>query len=126
MTSKENELQKEIADLEDLARCKEEAMRRKDTIIERLEQENKELKEKLKVAETFNLDLQNAEAEAVTECAKYKQALEEIRGICKNVAFSNSCDNCDGIGYYEGGLDDDCGNYACFEVLDKINEVLND
>ncbi|MBQ6907786.1 MAG: hypothetical protein IJQ28_05355 [Clostridia bacterium] len=115
------------------------------TDVDRLEQENAELKEKiiklteengnliinrntvenkLRDTESRLISVQKANTHNLVLLQRRNNTLEEIRGICKNVAFSNSCDNCDGIGYYEGCLDDDCGNYACFKILDKINEVL--
>lgn len=58
------------------------------------------------------------------EIKKYKQALEEIRGIAKTVISASNCSNCDGVGYYDGCLDDHCGDYAIRKIADKIDEVL--
>lgn len=91
--------------------------------IAKLEQENAELKYEIDRQKETIIYLNNSDILHKT-LLQYKTALEEIREICKKVAFSNGCDNCDGIGFYDGCLDDDCGNYACFKVLDKINEVL--
>ena len=75
----------------------------------RLEQENKELKEKLDkeeynaCCECTNIQNQNDE---------YRSALEEIREIVNEPCIEDEdCETCDS----------DC---MCKEILDKINEVL--
>lgn len=45
-----------------------------------------------------------------------------MREILEKVAHNNNCQNCDGVGYYEGCMDDTCGTWACYkclEILDK-------
>ena len=81
--------------------------------IERLKQENKELKAEIdRCNDEFGCD----------EMAKYKQALEEIREMfrecCYNANFMNNCsEKCK---FYKS-----C-NGELSAIRDKINEALND
>ena len=83
-------------------------------IIKRLQEENEELKEKIKDLDAmtgiFSVRLAN----------KYKQALEEIREKC--LKMCNICDNIDGETYL-----DDCNSICEYcKIIDLINEVLNE
>ena len=106
--------------------------------INHLEQENARLKEENEALEKFLSDkplalqaLQKAYASYkqssdvfYKDCIKYKQALEEIRGIAEHVINASNCSNCDGCGYYDGCQDDNCGDWAVRKIVDKIDEVL--
>lgn len=93
--------------------------------LKRLEQENKELKEKIKDKPLqcilYN-DKQNKCA-LFTKTVAYHCALKEIRGkieslnkdICNNCGWYNT-DNCQPNGYVRHGL---------IEIKNKINEVLD-
>lgn len=81
--------------------------------LKRLEQENKELKEKyshvLELAKTNADSNEYCLQELEKENEQLRSALEEIREIANENNF--------------------CASYACppmFKILDKINEVLND
>ena len=47
---------------------------------------------------------------------KYKQALEKI-------AYSDQCNRCDGCGYDNGCLDDNCALYIARKVLDDRTRI---
>lgn len=91
--------------------------------LKRLEQENEELKNRLKTLdeEDFVYEVTEIEYNNFKKMNNYKQVLEEIRVICK-CSKESSCDECPICGDCEELCvnDDNLQNI----ILDKINEVL--
>ena len=48
------------------------------------------------------------------------KVINEISQIANKVRYAANCQNCDGVGYNNGGLDDTCGTYACYKIIDLI------
>lgn len=55
-----------------------------------------------------------------------EDVIERIKGKCNYVAYACHCDNCDGVGYYEGCKDTECGTYQALQILEFLNEVENE
>ena len=52
----------------------------------------------------------------VKDCP-FKQIAENLLKVVEDPA----CSRCDGIGYEEGCLDDECGTYAAYKCLDLLD-----
>lgn len=90
-------------------------------IIQRLKQENEELKEKINKFEWDN-PYYILYANVVTQRDKYKQALEEIRDFINPTYFD--CKNCKEL--KKPFTQQNCNGFKYEAILNKINEVLED
>lgn len=48
------------------------------------------------------------------------KVINEISQVANKVRYASNCQNCDGVGYGNGCLDDTCGTYACYKIIDLI------
>ena len=55
------------------------------------------------------------ECKDVTDCI-----LKKIYENLKQVAISGQCDNCDGLGYYNGCGDTECGMYQALKSIELL------
>ena len=56
----------------------------------------------------------------IDKVVKYEELIDKIKDICYPVLTSGICNNCDGVGYFEGCGDTDCGANAIFRIIELI------
>ena len=96
----------------------------------RLQEENEELKNRLKTLddEEFVYEVTEIEYNNFKKMNKYKQALEEIREMAE-ICMSKNIDNCYTCKFYNECEIEDAEiptRDVCKLIKNKINEVLND
>lgn len=73
--------------------------------VKRLEQENEQLKTRLKLY------------------IKAYKILQEIKEIAEEILYLDRCNNCDGVGIDMGCIDTDCAYYQMEKILQKITKA---
>lgn len=52
-----------------------------------------------------------------------EDVINKIKGMCNYVLYACHCDNCDGVGYYDGCVDTECGTYQAMKIIEYLKEV---